>query len=128
MLIVKKIKPLNDSILTTADKIDVQEMTIRRGSTILDPNKTANIHALIQRVVAVGPMVRDIKVGDLVKINNIDYIIVEHPEDRDSLREIVRVRNTYTKYQFPVIQEGEEERLMLKSRDIEYVIEDYDNK
>ena len=86
MLIVKKIKPLNDSILTTADKIDVQEMTIRRGSTILDPNKTANIHALIQRVVAVGPMVRDIKVGDLVKINNIDYIIVEHPEDRDSLR------------------------------------------
>ena len=63
MLIVKKIKPLNDSILTTADKIDIQEMTIRRGSAILDPNKTANIHALIQRVVAVGPMVRDIKVG-----------------------------------------------------------------
>ena len=128
MLIVKKIKPLNDSILTTADKIDVQEMTFRRCNVILDPTKTNNIHALIQRVVAVGPMVRDIKVGDLVKINNLDYIIVEHPEDRDSLREIVRIRNTYTKYQFPVIQEGEEERLMLKSRDIEYVIEDYDNK
>ena len=126
-IIPLKIKPLNDSILLTADKIDKQDMTVKRGSVIIDPNKSSNVHSLLQRVIAKGPMVRDIEVGDLVKINNLDYIVIEHPEDRDSIREIVKIRNDYTKYKFPTIMVDDTECLMLKARDIEYVIEDYKN-
>ena len=60
---ILEIKPLFNQIITTAEVEEVEE-----GKFILDINKTKTNGDLleIQKVISVGPAVRDIKEGDII--------------------------------------------------------------
>lgn len=119
MLRIKKIKPTYTTVITTADKFDKDDMqngviTAKKGDL-----------KLYQRVVAVGSMVREFKVGDLVMINAENYAKKKYSpnsiqNDMDN--------NPTLKYEFNwVTMENENgelaDYLMLNDRDILYSFE-----
>lgn len=103
-----------------------KEEKLEKQGVLLDIKTMGGSIKLHQKVLAVGPMVRQIKEGDVVQINPMNYVVLEHPEDVDSVREVVKVRNTYTKFSLPVLQVNNDEVLMLQERDIAYIIDDYE--
>lgn len=125
-LILKDIQPLNTQILTTAERYT--EDGLAQNGLILDVKKTAGSYKLYQTVLSVGPMVRQLKPGDVIAINPIQYIKPEHPEDEDSVRGVVKVRNTYTKIELPILMVDGEERMLLQERDADFIIKSYVEK
>ena len=75
MLKIKKIKPLFNAIVTTMDRYTEDQYT--DGGLI---KVTAGTIKENQKVIAVGSIVRDIKVGDMVSINPIRYAVKKHQE------------------------------------------------
>jgi len=69
---IKKIKPLNNDIITTADRYqsDVKE------NGIIVANK--GDLKLYQTVIAVGPVIRNIEVGDTVMLDLMQYAIMKY--------------------------------------------------
>lgn len=119
MLRIKKIKPTYTTVITTATKFDKDDkqngvITAKKGDL-----------KLYQRVVAVGSMVREFKVGDLVMINAENYAKKKYSatsiqNDMDN--------NPTLKYEFNWVtmenEKGElEDYLMLNDRDILYSFE-----
>lgn len=121
---LKEIKPLNNQILTTADTY--KEAELSEAGIYVDIRKVEHAYKFHQKVLAVGPAVRQLKVGDIIMINPTRYIVPEHPEDEDSLRGIVHVRNTHTKIAFPILEIDNTERMLLNDNDAEFVIVDYE--
>ena len=116
---IKKIKPTYTTVITTAVKFDKDDkqngvITAKKGDL-----------KLYQRVVAVGSMVREFKVGDLVMINAENYAKKKYSatsiqNDMDN--------NPTLKYEFNWVtmenENGElEDYLMLNDRDILYSFE-----
>lgn len=89
-----------------------------------------NLPFLYQKVINVGPVVHDIKVGDIVKINPLYYLDRKLVEQRSSLEKDVldvtgtRVKETYSQldYTFPTTVLNGEECLLLFDRDIEFIV------
>ena len=77
MVIIKKIKPMFNGVITTINKYksDVK----LTGTSLIDSTKAGSVKEY-QTVVSVGPMVRDIKVGDIVYINPSRYAVKKHKE------------------------------------------------
>ena len=65
-----------------------------------------------------------IKEGDLVSINPIRYAVRKH--DENSIRSDIEGGNPVLKYEFNVIELDDKPCLLLQDRDINYVIEDYE--
>ena len=76
MLKIKKIKPLFNKILTTMELYD--NMITEDG--IIDGSKEDGGIREYQTVLAVGPMVKCVKPGDLVVINPPRYQVMKHKE------------------------------------------------
>lgn len=75
----------------------------------------------IQKVIAVGPHVRDINVGDYVCINPKNYIKVKH-----NLSDDLNGKNEMeVKINFPVVDLEDGRYLLLWEDDIDYVIEEF---
>lgn len=119
MLRIKKIKPTYTTVITTATKFDKDDkqngvITAKKGDL-----------KLYQRVVAVGSMIKEFKVGDLVMINAENYAKKKYSatsiqNDMDN--------NPVIKYEFNWVtmenEKGElEDYLMLNDRDILYSFE-----
>lgn len=117
---IKKIKPMSTQVLLTKDKYE-EDLKTHNG-IVLTAKGTVK---LIQKVLAVGPMVRDIKVGDTIKINPMRYFIQEHPEDKESLREYFINRNPKLKYEFPTIKLSDEDCILIEANDVEFIIEEF---
>lgn len=75
-----------------------------------------------QKVVAVGPMVRGIQVGDLVCINPKRYAKYKH--NPGSLKDGVVTDNPVVSYNFNVIELDHVSHLLLTDQDIDFVIEE----
>ena len=116
---IKKIKPTYTTVITTAVKFDKDDkqngvITAKKGDL-----------KLYQRVVAVGSMIKEFKVGDLVMINAANYAKKRYSpnsihNDMDN--------NPTLKYEFNWVtmenEKGElEDYLMLNDRDILYSFE-----
>ena len=65
MIKLKKITPLFNFVLTTADNVTDYEET----SGIITNATKINARSDLQKVIAVGPMVKGISIGDTVCIN-----------------------------------------------------------
>lgn len=126
-LILKDIQPLNNQILTTANRYPDEDKLEKKG-LLLDLKKMAGNYKLYQTVLAVGPTVRYLKPGDVIQINPANYFKLEHPEDKNSLRETVRIRNTYTKIELPILEVNGEERCLLYESDAAYIIKAYEEQ
>ncbi len=75
MLKVQEIKPTANHIVTTMEVYT--EAEVRSLGGLFDASRL-NAVKEYQKVIAVGPMVRDIKVGDIVRINPSRYIQILH--------------------------------------------------
>ena len=119
MLHIKQIKPLFTNILTSGNKYEEDEF---EGAILIAKKGDLKLY---QTVMAVGSMVRDIKVGDKVMINPKNYAVKKY--DPNSVKEDLGMNSTIG-YQMPwvTIDDAEgnpQECLMLIDRDIEYVFE-----
>lgn len=118
MIKLKKIRPLYTTVITTAEKVEDS----RKVGGLIDPTILKNSFKEFQRVVAVGDMVRNVKVGDLVCINPDAYAVREF--HKNSIKEeMEEYKKQVTKYQFKMVELDGKECLFLQERDIDYVIE-----
>lgn len=79
MLKIEEIQPMSTQIVVTGEKFS-EDMYDDHG---LIESKKGDLKTY-QRVIAVGPMVRDIKVGDMVMINVMHFAVMQY--DKDSLK------------------------------------------
>ena len=115
MLKIKSIKPMFDSLITTMNKYE--EDGFENGVIV----KQAGSLKEYQKVIAVGPAVRNIEVGDMVMINPIRYAKMKHKEG--SLKNGVITDNRVIGYEFKTVIINDEECLYLQSQDIMYSFE-----
>ena len=121
MLKIKKIKPMFTSLITTMDKY---EEDIKTSGGLLDVNKQQGGLKEYQTVIAIGTTVRDIKVGDLVCINPTRFAVKQHREG--TLKDGVISDNPVIKYNFDTIEIDGKQCLLLQDRDIDFIIEEYE--
>ena len=121
MIKVKKIKPLFTSVVTTMDRY-TEDVTLESG--LIDTTKQQGGIKEYQTVVAVGGSVRDIKVGDLVCINPTRFAVKQHREG--TLKDGVISDNPVIKYNFDIIEIDGKQCLLLQDRDIDFIIEEYE--
>lgn len=117
MLKINSIKPLFNKIVTTCDTYESDKT---KGGIIIKTDGTIKEY---QRVEAIGSLVRDIKVGDLVLINPKRYIIPQHKEKRDeSLKGVISDELTMG-VNFPMVEYGGKRHLLIYDQDIDYIID-----
>ena len=121
MLKVNKIKPLFTALITTMDKYEQNSIT---EEGLIDTTKQEGALKEYQKVLAIGDAVRSIKVGDLVCVNPARFAVRKH--EKGSMRDGVITDNPVVTYNFDVVEMGGNQCLLLQDRDIEYVIEDYE--
>lgn len=121
MLKVKKIRPMFTSLITTMDKYEQDKRT---NGGLIDTSKQQGTLKEYQKVLAVGDSVRNIKVGDLVCINPARFAVKKHKEG--SMRDGVITDNPVITYNFDTVEMDDKQYLLLQDRDIEYIIEDYE--
>ena len=121
---IKKIRPMFTSIVTTKNKWGIDEIP---KSTIIDPKQMQGSLKEYQTVVAVGPMVRDIKVGDVVMVNPSDYAVYEDYKPGDGMRQKLTGKGkVLVGYDIPTVELDGVEHMLLKENDITYVIEEFE--
>lgn len=121
MIKIKKIKPLFTSIVTTMEHYGVDEF---KGA-LIDPTKRQGMLKELQKVIAVGSAVRDIEVGDLVKINPARYAVRKYEEN--SVKKDL-MENKIVGYNIPQIEIDGQTYLMLQNSDIEFVVTEYEEE
>lgn len=121
MFTIKKVRPLFTGIVTTATRY-VEDSTTK-GGILLDPNKAGGQLNNIQKVIAVGKMVSDVKEGDYVKLNYKRYLVpLQLP---GKIEDNVQSSKMKATYEIPMIDIDGHQCLFLQSNDIEYVIEEF---
>jgi len=121
MLKIKKIKPMFTALITTMDKYE-QDVRVEGG--LIDTTKQQGSIKEYQTVLAVGELVRDIKVGDLVCVNPTRFAVKKHKEG--TLKDGVITDNPVIKYNFDVVEMDGRQCLLLQDRDIDFIIEEYE--
>ena len=123
MVIIKKIKPMFNGVITTINKYKADVKVT--GTSLIDSTKAGSVKEY-QTVVAVGPMVRDIKVGDIVYINPSRYAVKKHKEG--SLKDGVITDNPIIGYDFDTVEIDGKPHLYLSDNDIKFIaeIEEFD--
>lgn len=121
MLKVKKIKPLFTSLITTMDKYEQDKIT---DGGLIDTSKQQGTLKEYQTVLAVGDSVRNIKVGDLVCVNPSRFAVRKH--EKGSMRDGIITDNPVVGYNFDIVEMDGKNCLLLQDRDIEFIIEDFE--
>lgn len=115
---IKKVKPMFNGIITTLNRYDDNQKI--KGTNFIDNSKVGAVKDY-QTVVAVGPMVRGIDVGDVVFINPKRYAVMKHKAG--SLQDGVIKDNPIVGYNFDIIEIDGVEHLYLQDNDIKFVAE-----
>lgn len=120
---IKKVKPMFNGLVTTMNKYGSDVKVT--GTDLIDSTK-ANTVKEYQTVVAIGPMVRGIEVGDTVFINPKRYAVMKHKPG--SLQDGVIKDNPVIGYNFDVVEIDGVDHLYLQDSDIKFVaeIEEFD--
>lgn len=121
MIVIKKIQPMYTKILTTMCKYEEDELT---AGGLIDSTKTQGTLKEYQTVIAVGNLVRNVKVGDLVCINPERYAIKKH--EAGSLKDGVITDNPVIKYNFNIMELEGVPHLLLDENDVSFIITDYE--
>lgn len=116
---IRKIKPLFNSIVCTMDKYEEDVMS----NGLIVGTKTKGTLKEYQKVVAKGPFVKDINVGDMVMINPARFAVVNHKHNPDNLMDNIQKDTTLISYQFDVVTIEDKDYLYLQDRDVMYVFE-----
>ena len=122
---IKKVRPLFTGVITTAKKY-VGEQAAKKGSLIIDTRKLDGSLNPYQTVISVGSTVRDVKEGDIVKINFSRYAIAQHRPGKVDAAENLQTDDVNWAYEIPKIVIEDVDYLFIQDRDIEYIVEDYE--
>lgn len=117
---LNKITPMFTGILTTMDII--KEDIMNNG--LLDMDNHAGAVKSIQKVLSVGNIVRSVKEGDYIAINLDRFAIKMHKDG--SLKDGVITDNPVIKYNFPIIEVGGKDCLLIDERDIQFIVDSFD--
>lgn len=117
MLKVKKIKPMFNRILVTANRY---EKDVKQGGVVIITEGTFKEY---QEVLSVGESVKDIKEGDIVHINPIRYAVKKHTEN--TLKDGVVTDNPTVSYNLNLVEVGDDICMMIYDQDVDYVITDF---
>ena len=117
---IKKIKPMFTKIVTTMERYDEDQ----KVGNLIDTHKVSGTVKEIQRVVAVGDNSAGIKEGQLVLINPTRYAVMKH--EKGSLKDGVITDNPVIRFDFPTIEMNGKQYLYLQDRDIDFVIEEFE--
>lgn len=109
-------------LVTTQDKYTDEDVTTTGGLIV----KQSGTLKEYQKVVAVGPMVRNIQVGDMVCINPKRYAVRKYQEG--SLKDGIIKENPVIKYNFNVIELDHTPYLLLTDQDIDFVLEEWEEE
>lgn len=119
-MIVKKVKPMFTTVITTANKYGDEKTD---GTLITKIKGTLKEY---QTVIAVGTSVRDIKVGDVVMINPTRYAVKKH--QAGSLKDGVITDNPVIGYNFNIVSIDGKDCLKIQDSDVDFIIEDYEEE
>ena len=118
---IKKIKPLFTAVVVTAK---VYSADYKEGS-ILSPKAGKLME--YQEVIAVGDSCRGIEVGNLVCIDLSNY--ADWKYKKNSIKsDMEELTNEIIGYHVPQITIDGKKCLYLDTRDIKYIVEEYDDK
>ena len=120
MITIKKIKPLFNKILVSCELYSEDDF----NNDIIDSSKENGSIKEFQKVLAVGPLVRDVKVGDLVVINPTRYKVMKHKEG--SLKDGVITDNAVISYNFPIIDIDGVPHMYIYDSDVDFVIDEFE--
>lgn len=112
-----------NAIVTTMDMYTEDELKI---GGIIDSSKIQMSIKEYQTVIAVGNTVKDIKVGDLVKINPERYKVRKYKED--SIKNDINTYNPVEQYQFKTVTIDNKQCLLLYDSDIQYIVEEFEKE
>lgn len=118
---IKKIKPLFTAVITTMDRYENDA----KIGVLIDTTKSKGTIKEYQTVIAIGDNVRGIKVGDVVSINPARFAVKKHQEG--SLKDGVITDNPVIDYRFDIVEMNDTPYLLLQDRDINYVIDDFED-
>ena len=122
MFQIKKIRPLFTGIVTTA-KTFVGPVTTESG-LLLDTTKMEGSMNPYQWVVEVGDMVKNIKPGEIVRINFKRYLKAKHVPG--VIEDNIQSDNLSATYEIPMVRVNGQDYLFIQNNDIEFVVSDYD--
>jgi hypothetical protein len=106
-------------IITTANTYE--EDSVVGG--VLDPNKVKGTLKEYQTVVAIGPNVRNVKVGDVVIINPARYAV--HKFEENTIKKDF-LTNNVIRYDFNFIELDGRNCLKIEENDIDLVLEEFE--
>ena len=112
---IKKVKPMFNNMVVTLNKYPAD---LKTTGGIIDSTRAGSVKEY-QTVVAVGPMVRGIEVGDIVYINPKRYAVMQHKPG--SLQDGVIKDNPVVSYNFEILEIDGVPHLLLFDNDIKYV-------
>ena len=112
-------------IITTAKRY-VGEQYASKGSLIIDTRKRDGSLNPYQTVVSVGTSVRDIKEGDVVKLNFSRYALAQHRPGKVDAAENLQSDDLNWAYEIPKIVIDDIDYLLLQDRDVEYIVEEFE--
>lgn len=121
MINIKKVKPMFTAIVTTMDRNE-QDETV--NGIIVSSKAQKGAIKEMQKVIAVGDMVRNVKVGDMIMFDPKAYSVMKH--QNGSLKNGVIKDNPVIGYNFNTITLDNKDYLVLQDRDITFVVEDYE--
>ena len=111
------------TIITTMELMKDEDMVLK-NSGLIDASKMKKTIKEFQKVVAVGPQVRDVKVGDIVCVDPTRFGKVVHKPG--SIQEATVKDNPVVEYNFDIIEIDGVPHLKLQDRDISYIVEEYE--
>ena len=121
-MIIKKIRPMFRGVVTTAHKYAIDDCP--KGA-LIDPRKMQGTLKEEQIVVAVGPSVSSVKVGELVHIEMMHFAKLKAYKPGDGMRAVINGKEmTVEGFEVPVIELESGEHLYIQETDIDYVIEE----
>ena len=122
---IKKVRPLFTGVITTA-RTYVGDQYADVNGIIVDTRKLDGSLNPYQTVIAIGTTVRDIKEGDVVKINTKRYEIVKHVPGAPDEEQHKQTTSMAKDVEIPMIVINDQQYLFLQNNDIEYVVEEYE--
>ncbi len=108
-------------ILCTANKYN--EYQFVAGTNIVDSTKTVGQLKEYQTVIAIGSMVRNVEVGDVVCINPKNY--AEKMYDKNSIKSsMTETYNQVVRYHFNIVEVNDVDHLLIQENDVDFVVTD----
>ena len=117
MLRIKKIRPMANYILVTKDVYTPEDF-----AGVIE--KAQGSVKEYQKVIAIGPMVRTIQVGDLVSINPKRYAVTKY--ESGSIKNDIEGMKKVVGFNIPEVTMDGQKYMLITDQDIGFVIEEYE--